>query len=89
MTARVPLPPETKHVEMDPDRHSGDPVIRGRRVPAYIVAELASTPEGVLHACDSYNLTRAEVHGAREWWGGLTEEQRHLLRRGELAVTRP
>jgi uncharacterized protein (DUF433 family) len=52
------------HIEVDPDRHSGTPVIRGRRVPTSLVASLADAEGGheVLH--EDYGLSDAEIEDA-------------------------
>jgi uncharacterized protein (DUF433 family)/DNA-binding transcriptional MerR regulator len=60
--------PDITHVEVDPDRHSGAPVIRGRRVPVALVVELSTSFEGteVLH--EDYEVTDAEIQDAQRWW---------------------
>ncbi len=60
--------PDLEHIEVDPDRLSGRPAIRGRRVAARSVAELAVTPEGVEVLRDEYELDQAEIQDARRWW---------------------
>ena len=56
------------HIEVDPDRLSGRPVIRGRRVPAELVAELAQTTQGTDTLKHDYGLSGAEIDDARRWW---------------------
>lgn len=60
--------PDLEHIEVDPDRLSGKPTIRGRRIAAEDVAEIAATRGGVetLHA--DYELDEAEIADARRWW---------------------
>jgi uncharacterized protein (DUF433 family)/DNA-binding transcriptional MerR regulator len=60
--------PDLKHVEIHPERLSGRPTIRGRRIPARSVAELAQTPQGVLVLKDEYELEDAEINDASRWW---------------------
>ncbi|HEX3909507.1 MAG TPA: DUF433 domain-containing protein [Solirubrobacteraceae bacterium] len=60
--------PDLKHVEIHPERLSGRPTIRGRRIPARSVAELARTPQGVLLLKDEYELEEAEITDAARWW---------------------
>ena len=60
--------PDLKHIEVNPDRLSGRPVIRGRRVAARDVAELAGTDEGLAVLRDEYELDPAEIDDARRWW---------------------
>jgi uncharacterized protein (DUF433 family) len=59
--------PDLEHIEVDPDRLSGRPTIRGRRVAARAVAELA-TAGGIDVLTDEYELEPAEISDARRWW---------------------
>ncbi len=52
------------HVEVDPDRRSGEPVVRGKRLTTSFVADLARTPEGTTALRDDYGLTQAEIDDA-------------------------
>jgi uncharacterized protein (DUF433 family)/DNA-binding transcriptional MerR regulator len=61
---RIPV----RHIEVDPERLSGRPAIRGRRVPAELVAELAGTTQGVDTLKHDYGLTTAEIDDAQRWW---------------------
>lgn len=63
----VRLVPDLTHIEVDPDRLSGRPVIRGRRVPVSLVAEVAEDPAGVELLQEDYELTDAEIADARRW----------------------
>jgi uncharacterized protein (DUF433 family)/DNA-binding transcriptional MerR regulator len=67
--------PDLHHVEVDPDRLSGRPVIRGTRVPVSMVAELASHPQGMtlLHA--DFALRDEQIGDARRWWVAATRFQ--------------
>jgi uncharacterized protein (DUF433 family) len=56
------------HIEVDPDRLSGRPTIRGRRVPAEKVAQLAQTAGGRTELVDDYELTSDEIRDAERWW---------------------
>jgi uncharacterized protein (DUF433 family)/DNA-binding transcriptional MerR regulator len=59
--------PNLRHIEVDPDRLSGRPTIRGRRVAARSVAELAlAGGHDVL--VDEYDLDDAEIRDAEQWW---------------------
>ena len=60
--------PSLRHIEVDPDRLSGRPVIRGKRVAAELAARMAETPQGVDVLMHDYGLTRDEVEDARRWW---------------------
>ncbi len=60
--------PRLQHIEVDPDRLSGQPTIRGRRVSARTVALMARTPEGVDELKDGYDLSSAEIRDASRWW---------------------
>lgn len=61
---------DLQHIEVDPDRLSGQPTIRGRRVSARLVANLAESTEGMkeLRSKDGYGLKPAEIRDARRWW---------------------
>jgi uncharacterized protein (DUF433 family) len=62
------LLPDLRHIEVHPDRLGGRPVIRGRRIAAQEVAELAALPGGreVLRA--DYDLTPQQIDDAMRWW---------------------
>lgn len=59
--------PDLRHIEVDPDRLSGRPVIRGRRVPVSLVAEAATDAEGLEILREDYNLSDDEIGDARRW----------------------
>lgn len=52
------------HIEVDPDRHSGDPVVRGRRIATSRVAALAALPDGWQTLRDDFDLTDDEISDA-------------------------
>jgi uncharacterized protein (DUF433 family) len=60
--------PDLQHIEVNPERLSGRPVIRGKRVPVEVVAELAEKPDGHHSLREGYDLTDAEIEDARAWW---------------------
>lgn len=60
---------DLKHVEVDPDRLSGKPAIRGRRVAASEVAQIAEERDGIETLVEGYGLSEAEIDDARRWWG--------------------
>ena len=62
------LLPGLRHIEVDPDRLGGRPAIRGRRLLAREVAEIAATPEGAEILRDDYDLTGEQVADAVRWW---------------------
>lgn len=64
--------PDLRHVEVNPDRLSGRPAIRGKRVPASMVAELAGTPDGAHELREAFDLTPDEIADARRWWAATT-----------------
>ncbi|MGH3071494.1 MAG: DUF433 domain-containing protein [Gaiellaceae bacterium] len=53
-----------EHIEVDPERHSGQPVVRGRRMPTADVAEIASEGDGRRILREDYGLTEAEINDA-------------------------
>ena len=60
--------PDLRFIEVNPDRLSGRPVIRGRRVSAEVVAQIAETPGGAEVLREDYELTDEEIRDARRWW---------------------
>lgn len=52
------------HIEVDPDLHSGEPVIRGRRLTTSRVAALAALPDGRQTLRDDFELTDEEIDDA-------------------------
>lgn len=59
--------PDLEHVEVDPDRLSGRPTIRGRRIAVEDVAEMADAPGGFDVLRDDYELTDEQIEDARRW----------------------
>lgn len=64
---------DSQHIEVDPDRLSGTPVIRGSRVPAAEVAELAAAPHGRETLREGYDLSDDEIDDAVRWWDAVKE----------------
>lgn len=60
--------PTLEHIEVDPDRLSGRPVVRGTRVPAELVAELAEEPDGRDELREGYGVDDEQIDDAVEWW---------------------
>jgi uncharacterized protein (DUF433 family) len=52
------------HVEVDPDRHSGEPVVKGRRLSTHHVASLAADPNGLVALHKDFELTDEEIEDA-------------------------
>ncbi len=52
------------HVEVDPDRHSGTPVVRGRRIPTSVVAAIAGEDDGRSVLREDYGLLDVEIDDA-------------------------
>jgi len=67
--------PSLRHIEVDPDRLSGRPVIRGKRVPVELAARMAETPQGADLLMHDYGLTRDEIEDARRWWHAVERYQ--------------
>ena len=59
--------PDLEHIEVDPDRLSGQPAIRGRRLAAEDAAELARVAGGRELLKDGYELTDEEIDDAVRW----------------------
>lgn len=59
-----------QYIEVDPDRLSGTPTIKGRRVAARSVAELADSGKaGFQILREEYDLKPAQITDAQRWWG--------------------
>jgi uncharacterized protein (DUF433 family)/DNA-binding transcriptional MerR regulator len=65
--------PDLEYIEVDPDRLSGRPTIKGRRIPAAKVAAMATTDEGREILADDYDLSREEIEDAVRWWRASSE----------------
>jgi uncharacterized protein (DUF433 family)/DNA-binding transcriptional MerR regulator len=68
--------PELHHVEVNPERLSGRPTIRGRRIPAEKVAVLAADASGRASLREGYGLTDAEIRDASLWWEKVQEYEK-------------
>jgi uncharacterized protein (DUF433 family) len=55
-------------IEVDPDRLSGHPTIRDRRVPAEKVARIAALPGGLRVLASDYGVTKREADDAVRWY---------------------
>lgn len=60
--------PGLESIEVDPDRLSGRPAIRGTRVPAEFVAQLARTEQGRRTLKGDYGVTARQIKDASRWW---------------------
>lgn len=60
--------PDLRHIEVDPDRMSGRPVIAGTRIPAEDVGRLAQRPDGRRILREDYGLTDDQIDDADRWW---------------------
>lgn len=65
--------PELKHIEVNPNRLSGRPAIRGTRVFAEHAAQLAATTEGREELRDGYELNDDQIDDAVKWFGRVAE----------------
>jgi uncharacterized protein (DUF433 family)/DNA-binding transcriptional MerR regulator len=62
-----------KHIQVDPERLSGQPVVRDRRVATETVANLAQRPEGMALLKDDYGLSDDEIREAVEYEADVAE----------------
>ncbi|HEY4279708.1 MAG TPA: DUF433 domain-containing protein [Conexibacter sp.] len=60
----VALNTPRRHIEVDPDLHSGVPVVRGRRIPTSLVANVADSDGGRDVLRDDYGLSDDEIDDA-------------------------
>jgi uncharacterized protein (DUF433 family) len=61
------------HIQVDPDRLSGRPTIRDRRLPTAMVAELAGGDEGRALLRTEFGLTEEEIDDAVEYEADVAE----------------
>lgn len=64
--------PEVKSIEVDPDRLSGRPTIRHRRIPADKVARIATTRSGRQVLESDYKLSRRQIDDAVKWYRAVS-----------------
>lgn len=69
----VALKKHREHIEVDPDRHSGTPVVRGRRLPTSLVAAIATQTDGRKTLREDYGLSKAEIDDAVGYEAELAE----------------
>lgn len=69
----VSLKTPREHIEIDPERHSGEPVIKGRRLSTHRVANIAAEPSGRIALHKDFNLTDAEIDDAVGYERDLAE----------------
>ena len=62
-----------EHIQVDPDRLSGQPVVRDRRVATETVANLAQRPEGIALLKEDYELSDDEIREAVEYEADVAE----------------
>ncbi len=60
--------PQVTRIEVDPDRLSGRPTIRDRRIPAEKVARIAQMPGGRRVLATGYDITKREAADAVRWY---------------------
>lgn len=70
--------PDLTHIEVDPDRLSGRPVVRGTRVPAEHAARIAARPGGRETLREDYDLTDAQIDDAVRWWKTVSDFERRV-----------
>jgi uncharacterized protein (DUF433 family) len=63
-----------RNIEVNPDRLSGRPTIRGRRVSAEAVANIAAD-EGWETLRAGYSLSDAQIKDAVRWWAKVQDYQ--------------
>ncbi len=68
--------PHVQSIEVDPDRLSGRPTIRSRRIPADKVAILAQTAEGRQSLGSDFRLTHKQVEDAVRWYDAVSRYEK-------------
>jgi uncharacterized protein (DUF433 family)/DNA-binding transcriptional MerR regulator len=67
---------DLKHIEVNPNRLSGRPVIRGTRVPVRTVAQVAARPDGIKTLHEGFDLSDEEIFDPKRWWEATQEFER-------------
>jgi uncharacterized protein (DUF433 family) len=57
----VALQTPREHIEVDPERLSGRPTVRGHRIATEVVADMATRPEGRELLTEDFGLTDEEI----------------------------
>jgi uncharacterized protein (DUF433 family) len=65
--------PEVESIEVDPDRLSGRPTIKGTRVAADRVAEIANEAGGLRVLTRDYGLAKRQIEDAIKWYGAVNK----------------
>lgn len=60
--------PEITRIVVDPDIRSGTPVVKGTRMAAQDVAEIAASPDGRALLRRDYELRNPQIDDAVAWW---------------------
>jgi uncharacterized protein (DUF433 family) len=64
---------QLRHIEVNPNRLSGEPVIKGTRIAASHVAELAATDDGRRELREDYEIDEDAIEDAVRWWRVVQE----------------
>jgi uncharacterized protein (DUF433 family)/DNA-binding transcriptional MerR regulator len=65
--------PEVESIEVDPDRLSGRPTIRGTRIAAERVAEIAHEAGGLRILTRDYGLAKRQIEDAIKWYEAVNK----------------
>jgi uncharacterized protein (DUF433 family)/DNA-binding transcriptional MerR regulator len=66
--------PDIQHIEVNPDRVSGTPTIRGTRIPAAQVAQLAEEGfSGLRTLREGYDVTQPQIRDAVRWYRAVRQ----------------
>jgi len=60
--------PNLRYIEVNPNRLSGRPTIKGRRIAAQFVAATAEAQDGLRVLRREYDLTPSQIDDAVRWW---------------------
>lgn len=67
---------DLRYIEVDPDRMSGRPTIKGLRLPVEDVVALAGTDDGLAELHEDFGLSTAQIRDAVRWWEATNEYER-------------
>jgi uncharacterized protein (DUF433 family) len=63
-------------IVVDPNLQGGRPVIRGTRVPIYVLVDAIAAGDSIRETAEAYEVSQADVRAALKYAASLVEEER-------------
>lgn len=64
------------HINIDPDIQGGRPVVKGTRVPLYVLVGSLAGGDSIEQICDDYRVTQDDIRAALAFAAELLAEKR-------------